>query len=246
VTPNSRIQILLYTQQPFVARGVSAILHRRAGFKLTASCESLAQTIDCLRNCSPHIVLVYLTSRISLAELRELQIASGRAQIVLWGQDLGGEFAFQAIQLGIRGILAGDTTIDGVLTAVQNVHSGVSCFQKDLVDSVMLQQRVTLTKRQGQLVSLVAQGYKNKQIAASLGITEGTVKFYLYKLFKKLGMNDRLDMALYGLRHLHGGQAHLERVRMEPRRARAAEPFSPRMLPPRTREQRTRTSTLVN
>jgi hypothetical protein len=60
---------------------------------------------------------------------------------------------------------------------------------------------------------LVAQGLKNKEIAFSLGITEGTVKVYLYKLFQKLGMNDRLDMALYGRKNLFSGQLGLERTR---------------------------------
>jgi two-component system, NarL family, nitrate/nitrite response regulator NarL len=63
------------------------------------------------------------------------------------------------------------------------------------MDTVLAQTRVALTRRQGQIVSLVAQGFKNKEIASAMGITEGTVKVYLYKLFRKLGMNDRLDMA---------------------------------------------------
>jgi len=46
-----------------------------------------------------------------------------------------------------------------------------------------------------------------------MGITEGTVKVYLYKLFQKLGMNDRLDMALYGRKNLFSGQLGLERTR---------------------------------
>jgi hypothetical protein len=57
----------------------------------------------------------------------------------------------------------------------------------------------------------VAQGLRNKEIAFSLGITEGTVKVYLYKLFRKLGITDRLDMALYARRHLFSGQTALER-----------------------------------
>jgi DNA-binding CsgD family transcriptional regulator len=71
----------------------------------------------------------------------------------------------------------------------------------------------TLDCRQGQIVSLVAQGLKNKEIAFSMGITEGTVKVYLYKLFQTLGMNDRLDMALYGRKNLFSGQLGLERGR---------------------------------
>ena len=102
----------------------------------------------------------------------------------------------------------------------------------------MLQKRVALTERQGQIVSLVAQGFKNKEIAWSLGLTEGTVKVYLYKLFRKLGVSDRLDMALYGQKNLFGGHLELEKFR-EARRPnhRVVEPFGPRSLPPQFGER---------
>ena len=142
---------------------------------------------------------------------------------MLWGEGLTGEFAFQAMQLGVRGILAGTISIDGLLAALGNVHRGVLCFERELMDSALAQTRVALTRRQGQIVSLVAQGFKNKEIASAMGITEGTVKVYLYKLFRKLGMNHRLDMALYGLKNLF--VAHTE----------APDSFGPRSLPPQVR-----------
>ena len=148
------------------------------------------------------MVLVYLTSRISLSDVRALRSAGERVQVVLWGEGLAGEFAFQAMQLGVRGILASTISVEGLLAALDNVHRGVLCFERELMDSVLAQTRVVLTKRQGQIVSLVAQGFKNKEIANAMGITEGTVKVYLYKLFRKLGISDRLDMALYGLKNL--------------------------------------------
>jgi two-component system nitrate/nitrite response regulator NarP len=211
VESNHQIRIALYTQQPFVAQGLAAVLHGHADLELAACRDSLAGTLDCLKSTSPDLLLVHLMSGISLSDLRELRSAGSRCQIVLWGQELGGEFAFQAMQLGVRSILPGHTSIDDFLAALGNVHRGGLCFERDLLESMLSQQRVALTPRQGQIVSLVAQGCKNKEIAFSLGITEGTVKVYLHKLFKKLGINDRLDMALYGLKNLFGGQPGLER-----------------------------------
>jgi two-component system nitrate/nitrite response regulator NarP len=238
VNSTARIQVLLYTQQPFVARGFAAVLHGRRDFGLAACCDNLPRTLQCLRSALPDIVLVHLASRISLSDLHELRSAAGHSQIVLWGQGLAGEFAFQAMQLGIHGILPADTPVDALLAALQNVHRGVLCFERELMDSVLLQKRIALTKRQGQIVSLVSQGFKNKEIAFSLGITEGTVKVYLYKLFRKLGMNDRLDMALYGLKNLFAGEPELGRMREAGRRGRhAADPFGPRSLPPQSRER---------
>ncbi len=200
-----RIQILLYTQQPFVGRGFAAVLRGRPGFQLVACCDNLSETPKRVRLVPPHIVLVHVMSRMSLSDLREFRVLHNRSQIVLWGDGMAGEFAFQAMQLGVRGILPENSSVECLLSTLRSVNRGVLCFEKELMDTVLLQNRVNLTERQGQIISLVAQGMKNKEIAWSLGITEGTVKVYLYKLFRKLGMNDRLAMALYGQKNLFGG-----------------------------------------
>jgi DNA-binding NarL/FixJ family response regulator len=228
---NNRIRIALYSQQPFVAQGLAAVLLTHADLELAACPDSLSGALDCLKSTRPDVLLVHVISGISLSDLREIRSAGSRCQIVLWGQELGGEFAFQAMQLGVRSILRGNTSIDDFLAALRNVHRGVLCFESDLLESVLSQNRVALTPRQGQIVSLVAQGFKNKEIAFSLGITEGTVKVYLYKLFKKLGMNDRLDLALYGRNNLFGGQPGLERTRdTGPPLQFAGKPVVPRSL----------------
>jgi two-component system nitrate/nitrite response regulator NarP len=223
VSSNTAVSILLWTQQPFVGRGLAEALRNRPEYRLESCCDSLAAALEFMKAAQPAMVLVYLTSRISLSEVRALCSAGDRVQIVLWGEGLTGEFAFQAMQLGVRGLLASTTSVDGLLAALDNVQRGVLCFERELMDSMLAQPRVPLTRRQGQIVSLVAQGYRNKEIASAMGITEGTVKVYLYKLFRKLGMNHRLDMALYGLKNLFVSQDG-ER-----------DSFGPRSLPPQGR-----------
>ena len=159
----------------------------------------------------PDLLLVHLTAGISLTDLKELRRTAAACQIILWGQELGGEFAFQAMQSGVRSILHDQTPIGDFLQAITECPFGRAYFDRDLMESMLSHSAVALTPRQGQIVSLVAQGFRNKEIAFSLGITEGTVKVYLYKLFRKLGISDRLDMALYARRHLFGGQPALER-----------------------------------
>jgi DNA-binding NarL/FixJ family response regulator len=213
VKSDNRIRIALYTQLSFVAEGLAAVFGAHADLDLVACRDSLSGTLDGLKSTRPDVLLIHLLSGVKLSELREIRSADSRCQIVLWGQELEGEFAFQAMRLGVRSILPGNISIEDFLAAVRNVHQGGLYFEKDLLESMLSQKLVALTQRQGQIVSLVAQGLKNKEIAFSMGITEGTVKVYLYKLFQKLGMNDRLDMALYGRKNLFSGQLGLERTR---------------------------------
>ena len=66
-------------------------------------------------------------------------------------------------------------------------------------------RRCRLSPREGQLINLVSQGLRNKEIAWELKITEGTVRAYLSRLFDKLGVSDRYELALLGLRHFAQG-----------------------------------------
>ena len=67
--------------------------------------------------------------------------------------------------------------------------------------------KVPLTRRESQVISLLAQGLRNKEIANCLGLSEGTVKSYLVSLFRKVGARDRFELAILGLKNTYWGQA---------------------------------------
>ena len=92
------------------------------------------------------------------------------------------------------------------MKCLQKVQAGELWFEKALTDSFLCARRVALTQREGQLVSLLSQGLKNKEIATTLMISEGTVKVYLSRLFQKVGVKDRFELALFGLKNLTTGQ----------------------------------------
>jgi DNA-binding CsgD family transcriptional regulator len=80
-------------------------------------------------------------------------------------------------------------------------------FEESLKEGFWASRPINLSRRESQLVSLLSQGLKNKEIATLLLISEGSVKVYLSRLFRKLGVNDRFELALYGLRNLPHAEA---------------------------------------
>jgi two-component system nitrate/nitrite response regulator NarL len=74
-------------------------------------------------------------------------------------------------------------------------------MERSLSTNLLNRRPLSLSRRQSQLLSLLVQGLKNKEIAASLGISEGTVKAYLTTLFEKVGAKDRFELALFGLKN---------------------------------------------
>jgi DNA-binding CsgD family transcriptional regulator len=109
--------------------------------------------------------------------------------------------------LGVRGILRKTLPADLQVKCLQKVNEGELWFEKALTDSFLAAKRVVLSQREGQLITLLSHGLKNKEIASTLQISEGTVKVYLSRLFQKVGVKDRFELALFGLKNLTAGHA---------------------------------------
>jgi len=207
-------RVALYSDQPILAQGLKSVLSGAPGYEL----HSVATTMPALMQImamatqQPDIVLMDLTSEVTFGALSEMKGAMANSKIVLWVQTISTELAFQAMGLGVRGILRKTLPTDLLTKCLEKVQEGELWFEKALTDSFLSAQRIALTQREGQLVSLLSQGLKNKEIATALLISEGTVKVYLSRLFQKLGVKDRFELALYGLKNLTSGQGTLDRA----------------------------------
>ncbi len=196
--------IALYSTQPVLAAGLQAALADIHGFNLAPVSTTISQLVDQIRATPTKVVLVELTPEVTLEVLRTIQSQGRGASIILWVDTVTTEFASQAIGLGARGILRRTLSLDLHVKCLEKVAEGELWLEKGLSERLLSATRVTLTHRERQLVGILAQGLKNKEIAYTMGITEGTVKVYLSRLFRKVGANDRLDLALFALRNLGG------------------------------------------
>ena len=199
-------RILLYSDEPVLAKGLESVLRQVEGFDLLPTCATLASLMEQISHGSPDLVLMDLTPEITYAVLSEMKHAMANSKTVLWVNSISTELAFQAMGLGVRGILRKTLPADLQIKCLQKVQAGELWFEKALTDSFLCARRVALTQREGQLVSLLSQGLKNKEIATTLGISDGTVKVYLSRLFQKVGVKDRFELALFGLKNLTTGQ----------------------------------------
>lgn len=199
-------RILLYSDEPIQAKGLESVLRQAETFDLLPTCSTVACLMEQMASGAPDLILMDLTAEITFAVLSEMKNAMMNCKIVLWVNSISTELAFQAMGLGVRGILRKTLPTDLQVKCLQKVQAGELWFEKALTDSFLCARRVALTQREGQLVSLLSQGLKNKEIATTLMISEGTVKVYLSRLFQKVGVKDRFELALFGLKNLTTGQ----------------------------------------
>lgn len=193
--------------QPVTAEGVRTLLGGSPDLAFAQASDSLAQAMDLVRRTSPDVLMLDKAFGIQailewLTELKAKEAAPATA-IVIWGVSITEAEALRFLQAGARGILRKTASIPVVLACLRTVALGRS-WMEDCVfrDSARTDRypRSELTSREQQVLELVEQGFKNKEIANDLGIRPGTVKIHLKHIFEKTGVRGRYGLALSGLK----------------------------------------------
>lgn len=203
-------RVFLYTDEPILACGMEKVLEPSTGFQLAAVCHTTSALIEEARSQEPDLLLLDLGPELTFGVLLEIQRQLAGTRIVLWVRSISTELAYQSIEHGVRGILKRTHPPEILLKCLRMVADGGLWFEESLKASFTSMRTISLTRRESQLVSLLSQGLKNKEIAATLFISEGTVKVYLSRLFQKLGVKDRFELALFGLKNMPAGEGVVE------------------------------------
>lgn len=149
-----------------------------------------------------------LGAKIVLDALGQLPVEHGQIRstvpaVIVWGMSVTEAEALRFLQAGAKGIIRKSADIDTVLACLRAVAQGRSWMQDSVFreqSAVETQMRTDLTSREHQVMELVEQGLKNREIAQELGIRPGTVKIHLKHIFEKTGVRGRHGLALNGLR----------------------------------------------
>jgi DNA-binding NarL/FixJ family response regulator len=138
--------------------------------------------------------------------------------VILFSSSENKEEFVEAMKLGCSGIVSKDSSITLIEKSIQKVFAGEIWLDSNTTAAVIRQfasptdfpavhagngkttrERAQLSQREREIIILIAQGYKNKEIAEKMFITEQTVKNHLHNVFDKLGVSDRLELALYAI-----------------------------------------------
>jgi two-component system, NarL family, nitrate/nitrite response regulator NarL len=123
--------------------------------------------------------------------------------VIVWGMSITEAEALRFLQAGAKGIIRKSADNATILACLRCIAQGRSWMQDSVFRESAIQQmqvRTELTPREHQVMELVEQGFKNREIAQELGIRPGTVKIHLKHIFEKTGVRGRHGLALNGLR----------------------------------------------
>ncbi len=141
--------------------------------------------------------------RIVLDWIHDLKLADAAPAVMVWGVSMTEAEALRLLQAGAKGIVRKTADLESILSCLRTVASGRSWMEDCVFRDSARQERYPrseLTPREHQVLEMVEQGFKNKEIALELGIRPGTVKIHLKHIFEKTGVRGRYGLAISGLK----------------------------------------------
>lgn len=208
----SELTVLLYSDEPVCQLGLGVALGDSRGFNLLVPCSTAAELTGAAAASHPHVVIFSAALDPELSLVAELRRIAPATAVILLGREFTPELAHHGMELGVRGFLSTTVSAEMLRECVQLCAGGQLWMERTLYNSLLDSKPVPLSRRQTELLGLLIQGLKNREISHTMGISEGTVKAYLTKLFEKVGARDRFELALYGLKHIRTApEAEMER-----------------------------------
>ena len=227
--PESRkpmIRIVIADDHPILRDGLKKLLSLEDDFEVVGEASDGREVLDQIQEKAPDILLldISMPNLDGLAALQVLQQSNNKTKVIILTASEDKNQFVQAMKLGCSGIVLKQTATDLIVKSIRKVYGGEIWLDSHTTAAVMRQfaspsdggsssstggksrERSPLSTREREIVQLVAQGFKNKEMAEKMFISEQTVKNHLHNIFDKLGVSDRLELALYAIhKGLHLG-----------------------------------------
>lgn len=197
-------RLILADNQAIFRAGAARVLALEDDMRIVAQCEDAAKlfaAIDALRGS---VLLVSTSLRLELKDLLA-RVRSAGSRVVLVTENT--EQVAEDVVAHFDGVLSRSVPGNVLVDCIRRVAEGKHVVQRSNVttmqatDSVGSRVRDRLTPKEMQIVALIVQGCKNKDIAAQLGTKEQVIKNYLRSIYDKSGVSDRLELALFTIHH---------------------------------------------
>ena len=216
--PEPAIRILIADDHAIFRDGLRKLLEMEPGFTVVGEAADGAEAVKLAAKLKPDVLLLDLAMprRPGLDALHELASACPNLRTILLTAAVEKPQVVKALQLGARGVVMKESATQLLLKAIRAVMKGECWVGRESVSDLVqflqeaardtrqkdpLRKDFGLTARELELVAAIVGGYTNRDVAEKFSITEDTVKHHLTNIFDKLGVSNRLELALFALHH---------------------------------------------
>ena len=203
---------MLVDDHPLMLEGIRTVLGNGGLIDVVGEAQDLDKAVEIIASKQPDMVLldVKIGKESALERLSDIKVASPTSRILFLTGRMDEEMNERALREGAHGLVLKERASETLLTAVRKVYDGEIWFDRKLTSRMLSDARrrerhdhhdqekiYTLTKRELEVTRLIASGLVNKNIARQLFISEKTVRNHLTVIYSKIGVSNRLELALF-------------------------------------------------
>lgn len=197
------ISILVAEDHEIVRDGICAIITQQSDMLVVAEAEDAERAVELYKEHQPDVVLMDLRmpAMEGVDAIAKIRADFSTAKIIILTTYDTDEDIYKGLQAGAKGYLLKDTSAEELTTAIRTVDKGKKYVPQEV--AMKLAERITtseLTNREMEVLRLLTKGNSNQEIGLVLNITEGTVKFHVNNILSKLGVSDRTQAVIAGLK----------------------------------------------
>jgi DNA-binding NarL/FixJ family response regulator len=215
--PRPTRRIVIVDDHTLFREGLRTILEMEEDVEVVADAENAEDLVELVWQTKPDVLLldIRMPQGSGLDAVPAVLRISPRTQVLILTASDEKEEHVRAFKLGAKGVVLKDSARETLMQAIHTVCTG-QVWVDPRMAGVLVEElshlgpggasatgrdENGLTERELEIVRLVASGYKNKEVAVTLTISERTVKTHLTNIFQKLGVRDRVGLVMYALRH---------------------------------------------
>jgi two-component system nitrate/nitrite response regulator NarL len=215
---NEPVRIVIVDDHALMREGLRMLLENHPHLAVVGEAANKAQTLTEVARSRPHLVLLDLDlgGDNALDFMNELFSLDDNLRVLVLTGVRDPEMHRKAVQLGAMGVVLKDRASEVLIKAIEKVHAGEVWLDHSTVAKLLNDARrsrdpkridpeiariQSLTPREREIISLIAEGAGTKQLATRLFISEKTVRNHLTVIYSKLDVSDRLELSLYAVRH---------------------------------------------
>lgn len=212
-TKDKPIRVVVADDHAMFREGLCKLIEADGDITVVGQATNGLECLELLAKSRPDVLLLDLKmpEKDGLEVLSDLGGKDAEIRTILLTASEDEKDFVEAVRRGAKGVVLKQAASESLLEGIRKVHRGEMWIDQRVVAGVMeamskpgsapSQQRSLLTERELEISTLITEGMRNKDIAGKLSISEQTVKNHLHNIYDKLGVSDRLELALYALHH---------------------------------------------
>jgi DNA-binding NarL/FixJ family response regulator len=208
------IRLVLADTQTIYRVGILKTLWQAKDIRVAAEAHSLGELLAALGEDTADVILLESQISLNLPEvLSEVLRRAPSSRIIVLVPEMDESQTVELLRRGVRGVVSRAIAPELLLKCVRKVYEGetwldnravgwlIEAFRQQAAQMPLLRHQIRLSEKEMLIISHVTQGLRNKEIAHELNTTEQVIKNHLRKIYDKLGVTDRLELALYSIQH---------------------------------------------